>query len=264
MVIKTYLVTIEMKNRVKYATTRILENKKLSKTIYLIKTKLLDEIPEPQPPQFVMLWIPGYEAIPMSIAYYNEKEMWFIVKPIGLTTNALSKIREGEYIGLIGPLGKPLLPLNGENYLFIAGGSGLAPVIYYLQKISSKSSKLIYGTWSFDEIGEIPELVRKMNCIISTTCLDNKCDYYGLVTDYIKQEDIDKYDYIIACGPIDMLKNLIRVIDRKYWCRTIVILESMIKCGIGLCGSCRVFPGKQNYLCIDGPGYYLSNIGDYF
>ncbi|MEM0380049.1 MAG: dihydroorotate oxidase [Desulfurococcaceae archaeon] len=252
-----------MNNIAKYTTLKILENKKLSKTIYLIKTKTIEKISESNPPQFVMLWIPGYEAIPMSIAYSEEDEIWFIVKPIGLTTTILSRKKPGEYLGLIGPLGKPLLPLNGEKYLFIAGGSGLAPIVHYLQKLQGRECSLIYGAWSFDEIENIVDFVKEMKCSITTTCFDRQCDYNGLITDYVEKISLEKYDYIIACGPIDMLKKLAEIINRKYWFKTIFILESMIKCGLGLCGTCKVFNNREYYLCIDGPGFYLEEIGEY-
>lgn len=250
-------------NKPKYVTARVFENKKLSKTIYLIKTKTLDNIPEPLPPQFVMLWLPGYEAIPMSIAHYENNEVWFIVKPIGLTTKKLVEVNPGEYVGLIGPLGKPLLPI-GEKYLYIAGGSGLAPILHYIQRTRSKKCKLIYGAWSFEEIGEVKTLFRKINCDVVTTCLDNECDYKGLVTDYFVKENLDRYDYVIACGPIDMLKKLAGVIDRRNWFKTLLIIETIVKCGLNLCGSCRVFKNMKKYLCIEGPGFYLSEIGDCF
>lgn len=250
-------------NRIKYFSAKIASIKPLSQNIYLIDAIIKNTILQSKPPQFTLTWIPGYEAIPLSIAWNLEDKIRFIVKTVGKTTKKLVNMKPGEYIGVYGPLGKPLIPYNGDKYLLIAGGSGIAVISHYIQKLCSNNKKYcetIYGAWSFNEIGNIPIYLEKLGSKTLTTCLDKECDIYGVITNAIEYVDIEEYDYIITCGPLKMLQNLIHKINTKYYSKTIFILESMVKCGIGLCGSCRVFHGKNIFLCIDGPGFYLKNI----
>ena len=251
--------------KAKYTSAKIYSIKPLSKTLYLVKTITKNEIPDPKPPQFVMTWIPGAEAIPLSIAWYDRDELWFIVKPVGETTNKLVKMQKNTYIGVYGPLGKPLLPMSRGKYLLLAGGSGLAVITHYMQKIclGKNYCETVYGAWSPEEVGIIPDYIRKLGGKPVTACLDNECDINGLATDYLDYVDIENYNYIIACGPLGMLREIASRINSRYHDKVILVLESMVKCGLGLCGSCRIFPGKNIFLCIDGPGFYLKDIREY-
>ncbi|MET1160348.1 MAG: dihydroorotate oxidase [Thermoprotei archaeon] len=248
-------------SRVKYSSLRIIENKRLSKTLYLVRTGLLNPIAEPLPPQFANVWIPGYESIPLSIAWYSGNEVWFIVKPVGETTRKLVELGRGEYIGLYGPLGKPLLPPSGYKYLLLAGGSGLAVISHYLQKLcrDGKSCDAVYGAWSYEDIGVVPEYIRSLGGNPVTACLDKECDIVGVVSDYLEHVDLWDYDYVIACGPQAMIRDIVRKARKRGYDRVVLVLESMIKCGLGLCGSCKIGVNSL-FLCIDGPGFYITQL----
>ena len=66
---------------------RIINCTKISETLYHVEIELLKELPfKPRSPQFVMIWIPGLESIPMSIAGCKENLIELVVKPVGRTT----------------------------------------------------------------------------------------------------------------------------------------------------------------------------------
>ena len=233
---------------------------KLSSTLYMIRICLINDSIYSLPPQFVMIWVPGYEAIPMSIAEQSGdgSRINIIVKPVGETTRALVQM-DNEYIGLIGPLGTPLTP-SADKILLIAGGSGIAPLIRYAQYYASLGKKLtlVLGAWSYREIGETLRLTKKYVDKVITACMD-KCEAHGLVTDVLSKGYVDEneYDYVIAAGPEAMLKNLAKLIKRPN--KTIFIMERHVKCGLGLCGSC-IIRGTNKLLCYHGPGFLLSEV----
>ena len=78
----------------------------------------------PKPGQFVMIWVPGVDEIPMSIAGCDEMGNWSItVKEIGECTKALNELKEGDYIGVRGPLGKHFeIPQETHKHVFLVGG----------------------------------------------------------------------------------------------------------------------------------------------
>ncbi|MCD6324533.1 MAG: dihydroorotate dehydrogenase, partial [Desulfurococcales archaeon] len=102
---------------------------KLSRRYLLARLKLLENLPsEPLPTQFVMLWVPRIDYLPMSVAWYTSEELHIFFSIRGEGTEALSK-HEGV-VGVVGPLGRGLRPEEcGSRCLIAAGGTGLASVI---------------------------------------------------------------------------------------------------------------------------------------
>jgi dihydroorotate dehydrogenase electron transfer subunit len=57
------------------------------------------------PGQFVMVWLPGVDEIPMSLSYIDGLK-GITVKDVGEATKALSSLRIGDSIALRGPFGR--------------------------------------------------------------------------------------------------------------------------------------------------------------
>ena len=105
-------------------------------------------------------------------------------------------------------------------------------------------------------MGVIPRLIRELGSRVITVCMDNGCDVKGLVVNALNTID-EEFDYIVSCGPIDMIRDILS--NSRRLGTHIVILDSYVKCGLGLCGSCLI-PGTKYYLCIDGPGFYAEDV----
>jgi len=243
-----------------YSSARVIDKIVLSRKYVLLELQLLNEFKKPKPPQFIMLWIPGYEAIPMSIAGFNPPDkILLFIKRVGKTTNYIyNELSVDSMVGVIGPLGKPLILRKDSKYLFLAGGSGLASILHYIRyhKCTPDKCLTVYGNWSSRDMGVIPRLIRKLGSRVITVCMDNGCDVKGLVVNALNTIDED-FDYIVSCGPIDMIRDILGNSHRLG--THIVILDSYVKCGLGLCGSCLI-PGTKYYLCIDGPGFYAEDV----
>ena len=243
-----------------YFTGKIYNINRLSRTLYEIDINIIQDKLISLPPQFVLVCVPGYEAVPMSIAVQEENGgvIKLIVKPVGETTNKLVTLNN-EYIGIIGPLGKPLLP-SGDKILLLAGGSGVAPMLRFAQYYASlkKDITFVFGAWESDEIGDVPGIIRRYASEVITTCT-NGCDIRGTVVDVLKYGYVreDEYDYVFVAGPEIMIRNIANYVKNQY--KTIVIMERLVRCGLGLCGSC-IISGTNKLLCYDGPGFVLSDI----
>ena len=65
-----------------------------------------NDLSTPKPGQFVMVWVPGVDEIPMSISSHKSNGEWAItVKDVGDCTNSIHQLKVGDYIGVRGPLG---------------------------------------------------------------------------------------------------------------------------------------------------------------
>jgi dihydroorotate dehydrogenase electron transfer subunit len=60
---------------------------------------------EATPGQFLMVWVPRSDEIPMGICHFDHESIGFTVRQVGEATRALSTLDEGDWIGIRGPFG---------------------------------------------------------------------------------------------------------------------------------------------------------------
>src|SRR2546428_1027174 len=80
-----------------------------------------------QPGQFLMVWIPRYDELPMPLSYLGAVKC-ITVRDYGDATHILAAFTAGDRIGVRGPYGN-VFRLQGEKVLAVGGGSGMGPVI---------------------------------------------------------------------------------------------------------------------------------------
>ena len=223
-----------------------------------------------KPGHFVMVrdkkWnLDPFLSRPMSIANVNSEtnilELQILVT--GKGTKLLSQISKDDIIQVIGPLGNYFSnPEENESIALIAGGIGIAPLIYFESSLKVKQNNIdfFYGAANKSEL--IPENYLPKNIRFSTD--DGSKGYNGFVThdfqDYITEKAIQK---IYACGPNPMLKVVQDIaIKNDIFCE--LSIETIMACGMGICQGCIV-PKKVNdnefYLtCVDGPVFNAKEI----
>ena len=73
------------------------------------------------PGQFVMVWIPGVDEIPISLSGINSTGLTSItVNGVGDASSALNQKEKGDIIGVRGPFGKGFVPAGGN--VMVVGG----------------------------------------------------------------------------------------------------------------------------------------------
>jgi len=80
------------------------------------------------------------------------------------------------------------------------------------------------------------------------------------VLQYIIEKEGVKWSTIIAVGPKPMLKSICSTIDPSI--EVYVSLETMVKCGLGACGSCVLKP-LPKLLCIHGPVFKCNEVNEF-
>lgn len=233
--------------------------RKLSDSYYYVGFELVEPLDKtPLPLQFVNVWVPGVDEIPLSISNYNGNEITVLYKIRGEGTRALTE--KTGFFGIKGPLGKGL-DLNGySRILFVAGGIGIAP-LPYLVEYAHSNNVIVDVAWGVREssmLFDIGELTDKHGRIYYAT-EDCKIGYCGMVVDLLRELLKRKeWDLVIGAGPVKMLYE-IHNIARKENIEAYVSIETIVKCGIGACGSCSVKPYPK-LLCIDGPVFKSIDI----
>ncbi|WP_456329164.1 dihydroorotate dehydrogenase electron transfer subunit [Archaeoglobus sp.] len=202
------------------------------------------------PGQFVMLNVPGYEEIPLSLSSPSS----VTVKAVGKTTERLVNAQEGMYVGLRGAFGSAFTP--SKRALIVAGGIGIAPLRYlydFLKKCGAKVS-VIFGERTAKNLFWID----KFDKIIITTD-DGTLGVKGTVIDALKLENLDEFEKIYVCGSENMLRATYAFLkERDALGKAEFSLERFMRCGIGVCGSCVIENGLR--VCADGPVFKASEL----
>jgi len=183
------------------------------------------------PGQFAMVWIPGINELPMGIMISKES-------------------------------GKAAFTVRKGNLLLVGGGTGLVPMMRLLTFVKPTDNvTVLIGAKSKDEVffESLTNNLLKNNphkVIVSTD--DGSYGEKGYVTDLVeKLVSENHYDGVYVCGPeIMMHKTVLAANSRKIFVQA--SLERMMKCGVGICGSCCV---GEDLVCKDGTifdGEHLS------
>ena len=202
-----------------------------------------DEImSEVLPGQFAMVWIPGTNEIPMSVMVSQEDgKAAFTVRKHGPATIELFSKKVGDQIGIRGPYGNSFTIKQGK-LLLVGGGTGLVPLIRlvtFLKK--SDNVTLIMGAKTRVEVffeGLAAKLLEGTNHKVIVVTEDGSYGEKGLVTDVMKKLiKENRFDAVYTCGPEKMMYKVVQIASEN---KTHVeaSIERMMKCGIGICGSC--------------------------
>ena len=228
----------------------------------------------PLPGQFYMLWIPGVNQKPYSVSYYDGKLIGFTCKRRGCFSEKLFKLKQGDPLGLLGPLGQSF-DLSHDNYLLVGGGIGAAPLLFSateLQRMGKKVS-LFFGAEGKEWVDWIDPILQRSipeyRDMVQYCTEDGSVGLKGMLTDHL--EEIIRQtrpDYALMCGPELFTKKSIPII-KKLGIQGQASIERMMKCGIGICGSCSV-DHTGDRVCVEGPMFdfqYLQRMkefGSYF
>jgi len=196
-----------------------------------------------EPGQFVMVWVPGIDEIPMALSSANS----ITVQKAGDATEAMFALEVGASLGIRGPFGNGFT--RGEKMLAIAGGVGAAPLLPLAR--SDCVMTLLLGARTEKELLFVDQLDESTDVIIATD--DGSLGQHGFVTDLMKDLNLAAYDRIAVCGPELMMRAVFSLIDSQgLAAKTEFSLHRYMKCGVGICGSCCIDPDGLR-VCRDGP-----------
>lgn len=227
-----------------------------------VRTFVLDaEIPDAQPGQFVMLWLPGVDEKPMSIAWPTP--LTLTVTRVGPFTTALHQRKVGDRLGWRGPYGRGFT-LNPERpALLVGGGCGVVPLRFLAARAVQQGipTAVALGAYTADELIYV-EHFRSLGVSLHLATDDGTTGFHGYVTDLVNQltnqlaSQPTNQPTIYACGPEPMLVALHRLC-REHGIPGQLSLERYMKCGFGVCGQCAL---DGLLVCRDGPVFEVDQL----
>ena len=220
------------------------------------------------PGQFVMVEVPGYGEVPISISDSpaRTRMLELVIREAGLVTGVLHRCKPGAIIGIRGPFGShfPMEKMKGHNILLIAGGLGIAPLRAPIFAVTDNRAEyedvhLVYGTrepvqmlfrYQYEQWRDIYGI--DLHFIVEQPDADWTGEV-GLLTKLLDDIDVPMdQTYAIVCGPPVMFKFVCNRLAELGlpMNRMFVSLERRMHCGMGKCCRCNV---GSTYTCIDGP-----------
>ena len=226
---------------------------------------------EARPGQFMMLTAVTGESPflkrPMGINAINRDRgtLRVIYKLAGKGTKAMSRLKAGERIDILGPLGNgwKIGPAAMESAVLVGGGSGIATLLPLAQELERQgiAVDIILGGQSAEHIICVEEFSHQGRSFIATE--DGTMGEKGRIDIFFSDEP--HYDMAYVCGPLPMMKKA-AAWAMAYDVPCQVSLEERMGCGFGVCMGCvcehRDGEGDISYqrVCREGPVFWAKEV----
>jgi dihydroorotate dehydrogenase electron transfer subunit len=252
--------SIAMKNK-----TIITEQTMLAEDIYSMWIKAEDIASTAKPGQFVSLYCQDGSRLlprPISICEIDKVQgtVRLVYRTAGKGTKEFSKLKPGDTIEVMGPLGNGFT-LEGKKALLIGGGIGIPPMLELAKNLHCEKQMVLgYRDTTFLE----DEFTPFGKVYLATE--DGSKGTKGNVLDAIRENNLEA-DIIFACGPTPMLRGIqAYALEKGIKCQ--LSLEERMACGIGACLGCVCKTKevdhhsnvKNKRICLDGPVFYAEEV----
>jgi dihydroorotate dehydrogenase electron transfer subunit len=209
-----------------------------------------------RPGQFLMIWVPRIEELPMSVMVCDRKEYAAItIRRLGFGSTALFDKKVGEVLGVRGPYGNQFkIGKNTKKVLLIGGGTGLVPLLRLTTILNEAkvNTTLIIGARSKQEVffeKKANDLLDKTKHKVIISTEDGSYGIKGNATDAMSLIIMkEKFDTVYTCGPELMMRKVFDIGSANAL-SVQASLERYMKCGIGICASCCI---GDRLVCKDG------------
>lgn len=241
---------------------KIVKKRELNSTVTMMDIYAPLVARKAQAGQFIILRVNEEgERIPLTVAGFDREAgtVKIIFQIVGATTLMLNAKNEGESItDFVGPLGCPTRTDGLKKVCIVGGGVGCAIALPVAQKFKSLGCEVhsIIGFRSKDLLILEDEFAA---CSDKLTIMTDDGSYgrQGVVTVPLKEaiEIGEKYDEVIAIGPLVMMKFVVAT-TKPFNIKTTVSMNPIMIDGTGMCGGCRLtVGGKTKFACVDGPDF---------
>ncbi len=177
-----------------------------------------------------------------------------LIKVFGEGTIRMARAVPGEPFEILGPLGNTWPGATpGKRPLLVAGGVGVAPLLYLARELHGQGQKpiAVYGGRSHRDLPLNEELADVSELYITTE--DGSRGAAGRVTLALPELLADDVE-VFTCGPDRMMAAVAELCAQRD-IRCVASLETPMACGYGVCLGCPVkrTGGGYLYACTDGP-----------
>lgn len=179
-------------------------------------------------------------------------------------TEQFSKMKAGDTLPIIGPLGNGFLleAGKGKRAFLIGGGIGVPPILELAKQLDCEK-QIIMGYRDADTF--LKEQFEENGTVYIST-EDGSVGTKGNVMDAIRENGLEA-DIIYACGPTPMLRAIKQYAEEQ-GIECYISLEERMACGIGACLACVCQSKEKDHhsnvnnkrICKDGPVFLSTEV----
>ncbi|MCF6333420.1 MAG: FAD-binding oxidoreductase [Draconibacterium sp.] len=180
--------------------------------------------------QHISLSIMGdYQSREYSIYSAEDGDnLEILVKEVdgGYFSPKLKHLKKGEMVEIHGPFGKFGIDekrLNSHKHVFIASGTGIAPFHSIVKSYPGLDYEVIHGVRFAEEAYEKEHYKKGQLTICASR--DEKGDFKGRLTEYIKKAEFSENTAFYLCGNSDMIFDAMEILKEKGFDRENVTVE---------------------------------------
>ncbi len=245
---------------------KVKEVEQIHQRYVLIKLTHQNTLPDMLPGQFVEVRVDGSPSTflrrPISINFVDREnnELWLLVATVGQGTKQLAKLKFGDVLNCVLPLGNGFTPAKqGEKVLLVGGGVGVAPLLYMGAEMKRQGIEptFLLGARTANDLLMLPIFNKYGRAYVTTE--DGSMGEKGFVTNH-SILTLEHFDRISTCGPTPMMKAVARY-ARQNNVDCEASLENLMACGLGAC-LCCVEKTTEGNLCVckDGPVFNIKKL----
>jgi len=250
---------------IKQFKAKVKQLKKLKSDVYILSFNSPYLAKAARPGQFLHLKIKSVILRrPFSLHKIEGETIYIIFRIRGRGTKALSQIKKGAVLDIIGPLGQGFKLKSNKTNILLAGGIGVAPLVFLAQKLPKKKNLVLLGAKNKKEVLVEAEF-RKVGFEVKLSTDDGSGGYKGTVTSLLKKTLLSLGRGAVAnlysCGPKEMFYEINKIIKKYPRINCQVSFEQFMGCGLGICCACAI-KTKKGYrkVCKDGPVFNIKDI----
>lgn len=203
----------------KISQSKILEIKNLTESTYVLRLERNDF--EFKAGQYLVLNLPGeYKAREYSIySPENAPYIDLLIKEVeeGEVSKELKYLKIGTKVEITGPFGFFVLRENGQNetnhFTFVATGTGISPFHSIILSNPGLNCKVVHGVRYGYEAYDSTDY--PADCYSVCTSRDKVGNFFGRVTQYLKEKGIRKDPVYYICGNSAMVNEVTEYLEQE-------------------------------------------------
>lgn len=245
----------------------IIEQNQIARGIFSMKLQCNEIAETALPGQFVNLYCREGERLlprPISICETDREKgiLTLVYAVVGKGTESFSRLKKGDTIKVLGPLGNGFkIDESMKIHILIGGGIGVPPLVELAKHLKGE----IYAFLGFAENPILVEEFKGHGAKVFVATDDGSAGFKGDVIELIKNENITG-DMIYSCGPKPMLKAVGKWAE-DMGIKAQISMEERMACGIGVCVGCVCKIKKKEEedwqnrkVCTDGPVFWSEEV----
>jgi len=148
----------------------------------------------------------------------QEDYIDILVKEVenGLVSPSLKKLQKGGFVVVEEPVGYFTINKDhpkGQKYVFIASGTGVSPFHSFVKSHKELNYTLLHGVKYGSEAYDA-DIYEKSNYKLCTS-REATGDYYGRVTDYLKEHKLGLDTHYYLCGNCNMIHDVYDILEQQ-------------------------------------------------